>query len=1241
MAPLGRNDEKDLHKSNRSLIGISIFSVTSEATFLPPPIDFKEMVEQTDERPPFLDTFYGITDSSAKKRAQAASDMLLYVKEGTEDAKYALKRLLNGLCSGRASARQGNAAALVSFLKAVQDSLDDIVGDELPPTECLRERLISVTDIADCKKASDERDHQFGRLFGILSFIKSGLFVDGSACLLAKDLVELYEAKRWMREHAAHALCLLLLSIKSNVSLWREVVEVHVIPALLLSKQLRNAEQVAVALCIQTEPPCKLRAPLNTEILTNESIPTVAEMLSQTSSVTAPRVHLVWDVLASYVSERDVSTSAAQTHHVISNKIELVNTIFEHVVHKLLLGAGGSKRTHERSALALSLARNFLGVEFISCITGRMQLGMNEKLVEAILSPPMVKLLFTDIISSGKLSGRHQAEHILQPMAMGVLESIVAAASKSSEKRLLVACSLLNSTPRFDALTKTTCVEDLVFGGNESVSDCLKDYLGFLETKITAADQSDADLVALLELLHRAGRYLSRMGIENKENSQLQRILNVMMLLAFFDCKAGLTNSKGTKKKKRKSSLENLELLSDIEFTQQVRLSHEARLVVASRFFSLLTEIVKSESTKEAIRVLNGLIKMSNEAVKLGCNRLRRPDDDMELDEKAPLDIVCGLCNTVNDLGPEATAASRYRESVAFLACALLLHDFSCGPSIESEEDLDHDDEQDTEAIRIFLSDLDDLSLQHTDGPSDGFLEAYSELFCNILSSPVVVESALKGGISKILRDAVKSAWIAVLSLAAVSDRQVQISEEVLHTLLQAAGIETNSRDEDSSDDDESEEESVFQRTVMMDDADEMTRESDANNYDDKKDDVHVEPGRVASLLHEDIDDDSIDETQLEHHEGADEALAKLIQLKQDARKAGQQAIEKVEVSRRLRCVVLLEVMSMGKTDGWGKLLGKEHVILLVEELLKYHGRLDKSIMRDGGSHDVAMGNRKSLRDKIHSIIKSKLLKMKPNQLKWSEQVDGVECCSVTLQNTLDGISTKTSPSHDFLVAQCMVFTARCIESASKRVEEVGRCLHTVVNQWASKRTKLETVLDAFIHNVPVLSQATLTPALALSATEARSAFLKAESFKILTVLFNRKLTSPEPELDKAAAREMIASAPAVANSIVEVLSGDDMKKSKRAREVLKAAERFTAYFKGLDHEPSLKAVFASLSEALSSFSSESTMMMEQCEKVLKEIQTAFDSSEREAKQSDGKKKSKGKKSKRTRATNTRRSSSS
>jgi len=172
-------------------------------------IDGKETI-------PFMDTFYQLSsEDSPKDRSIAARDLIhhcFFTGQGInhKDAAYALTRLMNGLCTGRAASRQGFASCLSSFLRvayssslnesdssAMEDILkeDDIAEklkadmEDAHPAMILRQKLLSTTQIIAPEASSivkgqkkgppklkgiEERDHAFGRLFGILAVIRSG-----------------------------------------------------------------------------------------------------------------------------------------------------------------------------------------------------------------------------------------------------------------------------------------------------------------------------------------------------------------------------------------------------------------------------------------------------------------------------------------------------------------------------------------------------------------------------------------------------------------------------------------------------------------------------------------------------------------------------------------------------------------------------------------------------------------------------------------------------------------------------------------------------------------------------------------------------------------------------------------------------------------------------------------------------------------------------------------------------------
>lgn len=166
---------------------------------------------------PFMDTFYLLSsEDSSKERSIAARDLIhhCFFSDGGinyKDSAYALNRLLNGLCSGRAASRQGFASCLSSFLRvAMTNGNDDMINilkeSEIKQTDMegtkpevqIRQMLRTTTDFSTGDNSSkksgskknrfgggkikgiEERDHMFGRLFGILAVVRSGMLKNAS-----------------------------------------------------------------------------------------------------------------------------------------------------------------------------------------------------------------------------------------------------------------------------------------------------------------------------------------------------------------------------------------------------------------------------------------------------------------------------------------------------------------------------------------------------------------------------------------------------------------------------------------------------------------------------------------------------------------------------------------------------------------------------------------------------------------------------------------------------------------------------------------------------------------------------------------------------------------------------------------------------------------------------------------------------------------------------------------------------
>ena len=85
----------------------------------------------------------------------------------------------------------------------------------------------------------------------------------------------------------------------------------------------------------------------------------------------------------------------------------------------------------------------------------------------------------------------------------------------------------------------------------------------------------------------------------------------------------------------------------------------------------------------------------------------------------------------------------------------------------------------------------------------------------------------------------------------------------------------------------------------VLGDSDDSEHDEKAVSEDENDEsDIELDPSKLQTMLEDDNLDD-IEDIALEHHEGADAALAKLIKLKQESRKVGQRARENIEISNQ------------------------------------------------------------------------------------------------------------------------------------------------------------------------------------------------------------------------------------------------------------------------------------------------------------------------------------------------------
>jgi hypothetical protein len=1157
---------------------------------------------------PFLDAFYGLSASDARERADAAQVILHHCLLGPDanakDASYAFRRLLNGLCSGRAAARQGNASALASFLKAafalekmaeIRSEGNGDATNEVSLLAFVRLRLIATTDPSQTtgkKKGSEERDYQFGRLFGILAVVRSDILLpveDGDQDLteiikvtadLITDLSDLFWLKRWMREPAAHGIATLLNSFyngsqtKRCMKVVKHLVEQIVIPRILQvdgngeKSKLKHsplvetycAEQIAIAAHIQSQiqfHPSGLPFPLDKPVVSTESLPFIAQALSETSSVVQPRTHFVWDAIWSFLTESEDSPDVkpSNTREAANklrkqcpvgdgNAVDVVDAIIREVLVKRLLriekDAGGSsaKTTHERRSLALCIVKILCGVTYQSATAGPTRIKLDADILEnVVLTRDLIRTLFLDVICAG--NQRRQSPHLLKPLALEVLRSLTGAAIQSEadgNRQLACVRAFLNCEIRFDARTKTSTVSDLLHFHDSAASVSKEqlrlwnEYISYLEQQFVAKsaaiadNQSTSEATGYVELLYSAAKSIMRLNTTNEDvasalsefkQSAIVRIQAFLMAAAFFKS-SGVSVKTGKKNKKAKKGGNDthpvLKAATKLNESEG-KIPYPVRTILSSRFFSLLSDHVnyathhlgdgdkdgKQVKDSRMLEILSDVYESWNILESAGAERYL-PVKDSNHDESDPYAETGKMIDGFQKRLKDSTLAletkpgdsllecqKRCTTGISVLAYTLYLHMLSCGTpeGMTDNDDPDQEDEDDVEEIKSAVEELQNIMEGFLEGSNEGDnpLLGLAESCANILSSPIGSGSLSRGASPKLVREAVKFAWLGGLSAAAEmsSEDQTLLDGNVVNILLEAIGASGDEpMDEDVSDGEEgsgdedngesSEDEGVFGKaSEILDNPEEMEVEETEDQEGGEPDsDVELDSNKLQSMLEEDSDAD-VGTGELEHHEGADAALVNLIKMKQEARKAGQQVREKLEISNQLRCSLLIELL-IARPEAWKHLLRSDVILKMLVPMLNHRRDIEKLLKKatEKGTQ-TGIGEKKALLERLTSLLKSRFCKMRLASIPCSESIDIAVYGTDLVSQLIEIVKKECTKEHAACCNGGLILVLRTIPSAEGQLSAAGAAYGEAVKEWSTKRTtRVEAGLfDEMIAHMP------------------------------------------------------------------------------------------------------------------------------------------------------------------------------
>lgn len=363
----------------------------------------------------FLKLFYTLAESERHVRTHAVAQLLTYlqssVKQAT-DVDYTLKRLVRGLASSRDAARQGFSTALTTLLTAFPEHVT---------LENTHRLLRDAMEVHSSMKPMEQREHMFGRLFGLLALHRSRRLHTDVALLITviKELLEMARFKRWFRETCYEAALTLLADVPIKHFVLELAVPIDTALAISPSKSQEketmeawNADQVLLAVGVQRylhvtgldhdetlmkQLPAHFKA---RNALERHHLDMLVRPLRE-SSGTYPRVHSAWYTVFGHVLHPIKEAADEAVDEVFLQELWTV------LVENALVGRSpndeSGRRSHECQGLALKL---------FELIAPRV----SPRILQTILTPRFVKCLY--INSVAKRNYLHDAaRHCLKSFA--------------------------------------------------------------------------------------------------------------------------------------------------------------------------------------------------------------------------------------------------------------------------------------------------------------------------------------------------------------------------------------------------------------------------------------------------------------------------------------------------------------------------------------------------------------------------------------------------------------------------------------------------------------------------------------------------------------------------------------------------------------------------------------------------------------------------------------------------------
>ncbi|KAI8606640.1 DNA polymerase phi-domain-containing protein [Dissophora ornata] len=435
------------------------------------------------------------------------------------DVVYALKRLIRGLPSDREAARQGFSLALTELL----------IGLNFLTVQIVLELLFRFTEIKNFMKGKEERNHMFGRIFGYMSIIQSGMLTRPSTTeedikLIVNDLVEYSQEKSYLSECCHQVLVTMLPQILNHPK------SIKYIADAIFAEGVNTPDQLSVAMVLKENlDQVNKQLPKDEQIIWTKTLgkswknpvilhPSNLKFLglllkessteegTQASSSWRQNLHPVWDrILAHYFSATTPTPQIAPFNDFWNVVID--STLFD------------SSSSHERK---------FWGFQIF------------EKVLP-VLGEDQIPLVFTTNFMRCFVNNLSSEDRFLNKAAKHTMAAMHAKADTNEAVRLTLITQLLDKNPNFDRLSRSKTVETML--GGLDVSH-IQHYLQYLTKAFLQQDGPDSNNSERGKRIDISRQWtidqmfsLFRNPKVPREESWIKSILEFYLVHAFFDIK--------------------------------------------------------------------------------------------------------------------------------------------------------------------------------------------------------------------------------------------------------------------------------------------------------------------------------------------------------------------------------------------------------------------------------------------------------------------------------------------------------------------------------------------------------------------------------------------------------------------------------------------------------------------------------------------------------------------------------